>query len=148
MNAAATIISSGDNESHAHPRPKIVAASGTTGRVHVENDEMVTPLIYSTEIARSVSFGEPTQLVMQNWVDDAGNALTTTALNDATIHYEVTKAGDLRPQKRSRKLSHTKIVAGIVYGLVNVRTDGNRILCATLNEKKSTWDYETFESRF
>ena len=39
-------------------------------------------------------------------------------------------------------------VDGVVYGLVNVRTDGRRILCATLNEKKSKWDYETFESRF
>jgi hypothetical protein len=41
-----------------------------------------------------------------------------------------------------------KIVDGIIYSLVNVRTDGNRVLCATLNEKESKWDWEVFESRF
>jgi hypothetical protein len=32
--------------------------------------------------------------------------------------------------------------------LVNVRTDGHRILCATRNEEDHTWDIETFDSRF
>ena len=29
---------------------------------------------------------------------------------------------------------------GVVYGLINVRTDGKRILCAALNEKDRTWN--------
>jgi hypothetical protein len=36
----------------------------------------------------------------------------------------------------------------LVYGLVNVRTDGNTILCATLNEGKSKWEIKKFNSRF
>jgi hypothetical protein len=36
----------------------------------------------------------------------------------------------------------------MIYGLVNVRTDGERILCATLNEKSSSWDCAEFISRF
>ncbi|MGH9380446.1 MAG: ComEC/Rec2 family competence protein, partial [Thermoanaerobaculia bacterium] len=33
VNAAATVISSGDNEGHGHPRPAIVAASGAAGHM-------------------------------------------------------------------------------------------------------------------
>jgi hypothetical protein len=40
------------------------------------------------------------------------------------------------------------VVAGLIYGLVNVRTDGEKILCATLNEKDNTWQVKTFLSRF
>jgi hypothetical protein len=40
------------------------------------------------------------------------------------------------------------VVDGIVYGLVNVRTDGDTILCATLNEGKHKWDIKKFSSRF
>ena len=40
------------------------------------------------------------------------------------------------------------IIDGLVYGLVNVRTDGNKILCATLNEGKSKWEIKKFNSRF
>ena len=39
-------------------------------------------------------------------------------------------------------------VTGVLYGLVNVRTDGDKILCATLNEADRTWDIKTFRSRF
>lgn len=148
MNATATVISSGDNESHSHPRPKIVAASGITGRVYVRDDELITPLIYSTEVSRSVSFGEPTRLVHQDLTDEDGNILSIEDLDQTTVHYTVKKAGDLSAQARSREFGRMKVVDGVVYGLVNVRTDGQRIFCATLNEKKSKWDYETFESRF
>jgi hypothetical protein len=34
---------------------------------------------------------------------------------------------------------------GIVYGLVNVRTDGKRLLFAVRNEGNSSWAYETIE---
>jgi len=32
--------------------------------------------------------------------------------------------------------------------LVNVRTDGERILCATMNEEKRTWQIKVLKSRF
>jgi beta-lactamase superfamily II metal-dependent hydrolase len=46
VNSAATVISSGDEEPHAHPRPDAVGAFGKFGR----GDR---PLIFSTELARS-----------------------------------------------------------------------------------------------
>jgi hypothetical protein len=40
------------------------------------------------------------------------------------------------------------VVAGLVYGLVNVRTDGQRILCAVMNESDGSFQTEVVESRF
>ena len=59
-----TIISSGDNEGHNHPRPRIVAASALTGHKLIKDDRVVTPLIYSTEIARSYKITEPEKLIL------------------------------------------------------------------------------------
>jgi beta-lactamase superfamily II metal-dependent hydrolase len=148
MRAATTVISSGDNEGHAHPRPNIVSASAITGHVQIRNDELVTPLVYSTEISRSINVGTPTKLTHENLVNEDGQTLEVSDLRETKIDYEVVKAGDLNPTKRSRTLAHRLIVDGIVYGLVNVRTNGDRILCAVLNEKKNKWEYQSFESRF
>ena len=62
VQAAATVISSGDDETHAHPRPNIIAASGSSGYKIVEDDELITPLVFSTEIARSLKLGDPTEI--------------------------------------------------------------------------------------
>ena len=148
MRASATVISSGDNEGHAHPRPNIVAASAITGHAQIHNDELVTPLVYSTEISRSINVGIPTKLTLQNMLDENGDALEISNLKNAKVSYNVVKAGDLNPTKRTRALSSRLIVDGIIYGLVNERTDGEKILCAVLNEKKNKWEYQTFESRF
>jgi beta-lactamase superfamily II metal-dependent hydrolase len=43
LEPAVTIISSGDNEGHDHPRPAVVAASATTGYLQIENDRVVSP---------------------------------------------------------------------------------------------------------
>jgi hypothetical protein len=64
------------------------------------------------------------------------------------IRYKEKAAGDLQARDGSRTLKNLYVVGGVRYGLVNVRTDGNKILCATMNEKKNTWDIKTFFSRF
>ena len=46
LNSVATVISSGDDEPHAHPRPDAVGALGKHSRGN-------RPLIFSTELARS-----------------------------------------------------------------------------------------------
>jgi len=143
MRPAVTVISSGDNEGHDHPRPGIVAASATTGFLSIENDAIVTPLVYSTEIARSISLGVPIELAIAG-----GASLKGTAFRDSVLSYEETKAGDLNPRTRSKKLGETLVVAGLVYGLVNVRTDGDRILCATMNESDYSWNLKELRSRF
>ena len=143
LNAGATVISSGDNEAHAHPRASIVAASALTGHRQIVRDKVVTPLIYSTEIARSVRLGKAIALEPQG-----GDPQPLTPENSPRVHYLETGAGDLRARRGSRSMHEAYIVAGIVYGLVNVRTDGETILCATMNEKSGTWDARRFKARF
>ncbi|HSS41123.1 MAG TPA: hypothetical protein VLK37_01070 [Solirubrobacterales bacterium] len=103
MNPAVTVFSSGDNEGYDHPRPSIIAASAIAGFKEMDGDELVSPLIFSTELARSV--------------------------------------------KIERSNGERK-VAGLVYGLVNVRTDGRRILCATRDEETLGWRTDVTKSRF
>jgi beta-lactamase superfamily II metal-dependent hydrolase len=146
LRPAATVISSGDNEGHDHPRPAIVAASATTGYLEIAADRIVTPLVYSTELARSLNLGKPKKLTIAN--PNGNIVVEQDKLNSATVSATVTKPGDLNPTTVSRSLGRTYIVAGLIYGLVNVRTDGNKILCATLNEKANTWQVKTFTSRF
>ncbi len=147
INPSATIISSGDAEKHDHPKPSIVGASGITGKLTIKDDEIVTPLVYSTELARSVSLGDPTKLEIPK--ESGGTQTVAGARFDASrVHYKETKPGDLNPRKRSRSLANTYVVAGQVYGLVNVRTDGHKILCATMNEGDGSWQIKTFDARF
>lgn len=141
IGAGATVISSGDNETHAHPRPAIVAASAVTGHRIVEKDRLITPIVYSTEIARSVRIGRITAV-------RAGGAEVLNGASNAEFDYAEVRAGALRPEKGTKKWPGVQAVVGVVYGLVNVRTDGNRILCATLNEGESKWEVRTFTSRF
>lgn len=146
LRAAVTVISSGDSEGHDHPRPGIVAASATSGYLEVKDDKIVTPLVYSTELARSLNLGRPTKLTIGG---AAGNTVVDDAhLSTVTVEAKVTKAGDLNPTTVHRSMSGTYIVAGLIYGLVNVRTDGETILCATMNEKDATWQIKKVKSRF
>ncbi len=69
-------------------------------------------------------------------------------LGKVKVDASVTKAGDLNPTKVQRSLDRTYIVAGLIYGLVNVRTNGSKIICATLGEKDASWEIKTLTSRF
>ena len=146
MRPAVTVISSGDSEGHDHPRPAVVAASATTGYLEIKDDAVVSPLVYSTELARSVNLGRPTKLTIANPAGDI--VVDRTDFGKVKIAASVTKAGDLNPSSVTRSMAGTYIVAGLIYGLVNVRTDGETILCATLNEKDATWQIRKVKSRF
>jgi beta-lactamase superfamily II metal-dependent hydrolase len=146
MRPAATVISSGDNEGHDHPRPAIVAASATTGYLQITDDHLVTPLVYSTELARSINLGKPTKMTVPG--NSGATVVEGGALAAVKVEAKVTKAGDLQPTTVTKALGDTYLVAGLIYGLVNVRTDGAKILCATLNEKDNTWQVASFTSRF
>jgi beta-lactamase superfamily II metal-dependent hydrolase len=147
MEAAATIISSGDGEGHDHPRPRVVAASGATGHLTIEADEIQTPLVYSTELARSVSFGDPFRLVLDPGAA-APETLEGSRFEGGDIHFTVRKPGALNPETKRRRMQSADVVAGLIYGLVNVRTDGERVLCATMNEGDGSFAVKTFRSRF
>lgn len=45
-------------------------------------------------------------------------------------------------------LGNALVVGGLIYGLVNVRTDGTRILWVTLDEGPPKWQIKTFQLRF
>lgn len=147
INPSATIISSGDAEGHDHPRPSIVGASGVTGYLTIKDDQIQTPLVYSTELARSVSLGVPNKMrVLQS--NGTSKTVSGTRFNDSIIHFTETKPGALNKRKRQRQFGRTYVVAGQVYGLVNLRTDGKKILCATMNEGNGTWQIKSFDARF
>lgn len=142
VNAGATVISSGDAESHAHPRPEIVAASACTGHiVPSADDKLITPLIYSTEISRSHRLGRIVSL--------AGPGIGANPdLTKYKADYRETTSGALQPRKGQVNLAGRYLVAGLIYGLVNVRTDGETILCATMDETGKGWVINKFKARF
>ena len=76
---------------------------------------------------------------------DASGAVTDTlsgaALNRSRLHINKAKWDSV-------SMEHALVVGGLIYGLVNVRTDGERILCATLDEKDNDWRINSFDSRF
>lgn len=143
MHPAATVISSGDNEGYDHPRPQIIAASATTGYLKLDddNDDILTPLIYSTELARSIDLGSPRTIDVKDGSGTVLETLSGQTLERALLHLTKTK-------RESIRMGNALVVGGLVYGLVNVRTDGNKILCATLDEQNTTWRIKTFSSRF
>ena len=143
MRPAATVISSGDNEGHDHPRPSIIAASATTGHLQLDDDDddLLTPLIYSTELARSVDLGYPKKFEERDVGGAVVNSVSGAPLKRSTL--EITKS-----RKNRVKMSGAVVVGDLIYGLVNVRTDGRKILCATLDERETSWRIKTFNSRF
>ena len=139
--AAATVISSGDNEGHDHPRPSVIAASATTGFLEIKDGDLVTPLVYCTELGRSVDLGFPKKFKKRDNGNNVVDEIAGASLGRCDL--EITKA-----KKKSVKMEEAMVVGGLIYGLVNVRTDGEKILCATLDESNSKWRIKTFKSRF
>lgn len=136
MSARATVISSGDNEDYSHPRPVLMGASARYGREsRSERGELQPPLVYSTELARSVklAFAKQVQVAKVPPPPD------TVAPASASVVLE-----DAKPPLRS--LGRTPVAADLVYGLVNVRTDGQHVLCATLEEAGNSFDVKVFRA--
>lgn len=63
--------------------------------------------------------------------------------NKAVFHDDVLFPGGLNAPKKPRTFRNgARLVGNITYGLAKVRTDGEKILCATLNEKNFKWEIE------
>lgn len=142
LNAAATVISSGDNENYDHPRPSIIAASATTGYFQMDGnkDRILTPLVYSTELARSIDLGTTIKIELKDENGNIANTIESTQLYNANFH--------LIGCSKKVVPYNPKVVGNLIYGLVNVRTDGKKILCATLDEKSKSWKIKKFRGRF
>ena len=149
INAAATVISSGDNESHAHPTANLLSMSALSGYRVDGNDTIKSPLIFSTEIARSVRIGSPISGRLKHPTEeDPDNTIHFDDISDLRLTYDRADSGDLNREIRSKTLNKLSLIDGIVYGLVNIRTDGQKILFAIRKEKGNGWETSTIQSRF
>ncbi len=145
VEAGCTVISSGDGEGHDHPRAVVVAASGLSGHATFDGDRLRTPLVYATETARSVAVGRLTGV---DTTRAGGTAHSGAALADVDLSYSYMPPGGIGAIKGKRPGSRARVMHKLVYGLVNVRTDGNRILAATMNEGDGSFSAKDFTSRF
>ena len=105
LNPIVTVISSGDNEPHVHPRPDTLGTIGKFSRGE-------RSLIFSTELARS---------------------------GKEFVELDKIQSDDV---KRERAVT--------VYGMINVRTDGNRAIIAQKLESPAAnrgWDIHKLEWR-
>jgi beta-lactamase superfamily II metal-dependent hydrolase len=134
MKARTTIVSSGDNEDYAHPRPRVLGASARYGReAKAVNGDLLPPLLYSTELARSV------RLCFAARVRDTNQPGTEIAAAHAEIKADEKKA-------KFEPLDETPISTDLIYGLINVRTDGTRVLCAYMKEQGADFDIKAFRA--
>ncbi len=109
LDAIVTVVSSGDNESYAHPRPDALGSFGKYGRGE-------RPLIFSTELARSTaeftSIGKYLDVLKE--YDDKIAAATT----------------ERKKKRLQNELEGKKDRNVVVYGMITLRTDGETIVLA------------------
>jgi beta-lactamase superfamily II metal-dependent hydrolase len=132
VNPLATIISSGDNEPHAHPRPDALGAYGKFGRGR-------RPLIFSTELARSANENIKDPQRLRKEISDLFAAREAASLADRPSVQE--KIDDCLA-KLERSVA--------VYGMINLRTDGHKVLLAQKLERprpttREEWDVHLLE---
>ncbi len=132
VNPIATVISSGDNESHSHPRPDALGAFGKFGRG-------ARPLIFSTELARSaketINYPSKFKAKLRRLYEDY---MAAAAPADKK---KIKKAIDKQLAKIERSIT--------VYGMINLRSDGAKVIIAQKLEKKRSnaqkWDIHRLE---
>ena len=112
-NPVATVISSGDNESHGHPRADALGATGRHGRGN-------RPLIFSTELGRSASNTIRRPEVMKARLKELREVIPLT--ENVQLRRKLTKEFDELVDRIDRSVA--------VYGTVQLRTDGKRIVMA------------------
>lgn len=127
-----TVISSGDDEPHAHPRADALGAVGRWGRGS-------RPLVFSTELARSAPEAIKQPFVFRKQLADAQAALA--ALPAGPKRDRALKEVELLMSKIERSVA--------VYGAINLRSDGRRIVMAQKIERPSrvdkAWDVYALE---
>ena len=133
VNAIATVVSSGDNESHAHPRPDALGAVGKHGRGE-------RPLIFSTELARSTRENIKSPHRLRGEIADLAASVHAASTESAREAAQAALDTTLARLERS--------VA--VYGLINLRTDGRRAILAQKLERprpttREEWDVHRLE---
>jgi beta-lactamase superfamily II metal-dependent hydrolase len=135
INARATVISSGDDEPHAHPRSDTLGTIGKHSRGR-------RSLIFSTELARSAPDNITNAKAFQDEIRDAVNEMETAK-----------QSGNAQKIARAQK-AFEKLLARIqrsvaTYGAINFRTDGDKAIFAYRIERPGSlgnkWDIYRFE---
>ena len=133
VNAAATVVSSGDEEGHAHPRSDTLGAIGHNGRGR-------RSLIFATELMRSTK--EFTDREDTPWFQAHELKLKAAKEDDAATRKQLEdEAEDLLETDKKRNVT--------VYGAINVRSDGEKVVLAYMLERPSDskrWDIYPLES--
>lgn len=131
INPIATVISSGDDESHSHPRPDALGSIGKAGRGE-------RPLIFSTELARSAKETIKDPKALRDEVKEL------ILLRDRAENEDVRVRLDQKIEKLLEKIDRTVSV----YGLINLRTDGTKVIVAQKLEApapRGEWDIYRLE---
>lgn len=129
LNAVATVISSGDNESYSHPRPDALGAFGKYSRGN-------RPLIFSTELARSTrEFIHVYDYI--NILHDYEKRIA-----EATTQTEKNRLEREMQERKDRNVA--------VYGMITLRTDGEKTIIAQKIEApiKPSVKWDIHELRF
>ena len=134
------MFSSGDNEAYAHPRARALGLAGAFGQVRsrgknkylgLEEDKHLTPLIYSTELSRSIELFPPYAIF-----DKAGVRIEKC---------ELQARGRTQLDNGVRApMGDWLLARSMVYGLINVRTDGSKVLMGVLKESEDSFQIEEF----
>jgi beta-lactamase superfamily II metal-dependent hydrolase len=135
LNAAGTVISSGDDENYAHPRPDAIGAFGKCGYGK-------KPLVFSTELARS------NKEMSRNAMVELSKLFGDLDSLKADRKKEQEPAGKEKLNKKIRDVEN-KINSYVTrYGMINLRTDGERMILAQKYERDSPhgkWDIHELE---
>lgn len=129
----AFVVSSGDEESHVHPRPEVLGLLGKTGRTG-------RPLVLCTEILRSTPESRSLTKEEEATLRDLQAAIDAAPTAD-----------DRRKARRKEREFWDRRFRRLVnvYGAVNVRSDGEKIVVAFLKESGSAtsrWHYYEYRS--
>lgn len=124
-----TVISSGDDEPHSHPRADALGAVGRWGRGN-------RPLVFATELARSAPEAIKTPVILREQLRTAFEAQADAAPGEARTKATAKVEALLASIERS--------VA--VYGAINLRSDGTRIVMAQKVEapRKVTAEWDVY----
>lgn len=142
----AFVVSSGDEESHVHPRPDLLGRLGKKGR-------SAAPLLLCTELLRSTRESEPASLrsKLNRINDDLEDALQVNtggmSAEQKEAHEKAIK--ELRAERNAVHRELFKRNVG-VYGAITLRTDGDEVLIAFRREKpkgKKRWQTYRYEMK-
>ena len=135
INANATVISSGDDESYSHPRPDTIGALGKCGYGH-------RPLIFSTELARS------NKDITTGKLEKIAKTINKIKALDKQIKEETDQDKKKVLIDSKRKLNRAMNSFLTKYGMINVRSDGRRTIIAQKLETPASygkWDIHQLE---